>query len=83
MLENVMTKAMKVMTDGLRDSDRMLAELEEKRLKFEEQQRMEEREFQLCMIQMMQSAHGTGSSSFYLPYSHGSSPPYYGPPEDY
>ena len=83
MLEDVMTKAMKVMTDGLRDSDRMFTELEEKRLKFEEQQRREEREFQLRMIQMMQSAHGTGSSSFYSPYSHGSSPPYYGPPEDY
>jgi len=31
-------------------SDRMVAELEEKRLKFEEQQRREEREFQVHMM---------------------------------
>ena len=56
MLEDVMTKAMKVMTvmtDGLKDSDRMFTELEVKRLKFEEQQRREEHEFQLHMVQML------------------------------
>jgi len=41
-LEDVMTKVMKTMTDELRSSDKMFMELEEKRLKFEEQQRREE-----------------------------------------
>ena len=54
LLEDVMAKAMKVMTDGLRDSDKMFIELEEKRMKFEEKQRKEEREFKLCMVQIFQ-----------------------------
>jgi len=80
MLEGPMTKAKKVMIDGLRDSDRMFAELEEKRLKFEEQLRREEYKFQLRMMQMLQGV--MGSSSFYSPYSHGSSSQHYGPPDD-
>ena len=81
-LEDVMTK---VMTDGLRDSDKMSTELEEKRMKFEEQQKREEREFKLRMIQMLQG--GMGGNNFYpASYGHGMSPStpsagmYYGPP---
>jgi len=37
-----MTKVVKTMSDGLRNSDKMFLELEEKRLKFEEQQKHEE-----------------------------------------
>jgi len=36
----------------------MFLELEEKRLKFEEQQKHEEREFQLKMVQMLQGGMG-------------------------
>ena len=50
-----MTKIMKTMTDGLRSSDKMFME---QRLKVEEQQRREEREFQLRMIQMLQNGMG-------------------------
>ena len=41
-LKDAMTKVMKTTTDGLRNSDKTFIELEEKRLKFEEQQRREE-----------------------------------------
>lgn len=82
-LEDAMTKVMKTMTDGLRSSDKMFMELEEKRLKFEEQQRREEREFQLRMIQMLQSS--MGGNSMYPPQYHTSHPTsssslYYSPP---
>ena len=82
-LEDAMTKVMKTMTDGLRNSDKMFMELEEKRLKFEEQQRREEREFQLRMIQVLQS--GMGGNGMYPPQYHTSHPTspsnlYYSPP---
>ena len=54
----MMTKVVKTMSDGLRNSDKMFLELEEKRLKFEEQQKHEEREFQLKMVQMLQGGMG-------------------------
>ena len=41
-LEDVMSKVMKTMTDGLKSRDKMFTELEEKRMKFEEQQRKED-----------------------------------------
>ena len=43
-LEDVMTKVMKTMTDGLSSSDKMFMELEEK-LKFEEQQDVKNENF--------------------------------------
>ena len=52
-MEGVALKVMKSVTDGLRESDKMFLELEEKRMKFEEQQRREERQFQLQMMQML------------------------------
>ena len=78
-----MTKVMKTMTDGLRNSDKIFMELEEKRLKFEEQQRREKREFQLRMIQVLQS--GMGGNGMYPPRYHTSHPTslfnlYYSPP---
>ena len=50
----MMTKVVKTMSDGLRNSNKIFLELEEKQLKFEEQQKREEREFQLRMVQMLQ-----------------------------
>lgn len=82
MLDDVITKVMKVMTDRLRDSDKIFTELEEKRLKFEEQQRREEHEFQLHVVQMLQG--GMGGNSYVPPYGYGLSPPagmYYNPPD--
>lgn len=52
-VEDVMSKVMKTVTEGLKESDKMLMELEEKRMKFEEQQKREERQFQLQMMQIL------------------------------
>ena len=51
MFERIMSKVMKVMTDGLRESDRMFVELE-KRMEMEVQQKREECQFQLQLAQM-------------------------------
>ena len=48
-VEDVMSKVMKTVTEGLRESDKMFLDMEEKRMKFEEQKR-EERKFQLQMM---------------------------------
>ena len=56
---------MKTMTAGLKSSDKMFTELEEKRMKFEEQQRKEDQEFQLKMMQLLQQRYG-GSKQFLL-----------------
>lgn len=52
-VEDVMSKVMKSVTEGLKESDKMFLELEEKRMKFEEQQKREERQFQLQMMQIL------------------------------
>lgn len=48
-----MSKVMKNVTEGLKESDKMYQELEEKRMKFEEQQRREERDFPLQMMRIL------------------------------
>ena len=68
-MEDVMVKVMKIVTDSIKSSDKMFSELEEKRLKFEEQQKREERDFQLKMFQMLQQ-----SGNHFYP-SYGTSPP--------
>ena len=82
-LEDVMSKVMKTMTNGLKSTDKMFTELGEKRMNFEEQQRKEDQEFQLKVMQMLQQGMG-GVNSFYSPYSSVLPPPspvlYYSPP---
>lgn len=70
-IEDVMSKVMKSVTESLKESDRMFVELEEKRMKFEEQQKKEERQFQLQMMQIL-----VGSSN---PLSHPADPHAYFP----
>ena len=53
MFEGLMSKVMKARIDGLRESYRMFIELEEKRMEMEEQQRREERQFQLQLAQVL------------------------------
>ena len=48
--EDDLSKVAKTITEGLKDSDKMFLELEEKRMKFEEQQKREDRQFQLQMM---------------------------------
>ena len=52
-MEAVVPKVMKMVTEGLNESDKMFLELEEKIIKFEEQQKREERQFQLQMMKML------------------------------
>ena len=47
-----MSKVVKAATDGLKESE-MFVEPKEKRMKFEERQKREERQFQLQMMQML------------------------------
>ena len=47
-------KVMKTMTDGLSSSDKMFNGTWRKKIKFEQQQRCKEWEFQVRMIQMLQ-----------------------------
>ena len=70
-LEDVLSKVMKTMTDGMRETDKMFIELEEKRLAHEAQQRREERQFQLQLAQIFA---GQPSSS---PYSYSGYPSHY------
>ena len=70
-LEDVLSKVMKTMTDGMRETDKMFIELEEKRLAQEAQQRREERQFQLQLAQLFA---GQPSSS---PYSYSGYPSHY------
>ena len=51
-IEQVVTEAMKAVTEGMKDSDKLSMEMEEKRLKFEEQQK-QERQHQLQMMQLL------------------------------
>lgn len=51
--EEVVSKVMKTVTDGLRETDKMFLELEEKRMEHEAQQKREERQFQLQLAQML------------------------------
>ena len=46
-------KVVKTIADGLRESDKMFMELEEKRRESEVQQRREERQFQLQLAQLL------------------------------
>ena len=50
-----MTKAMKTATDGLKESEKMYVELEEKHMKFEERMKQKDQEFQKDMMKMLVS----------------------------
>jgi len=50
-----MTKAMKTVTDGLKESELMYVELEEKQMEFEERMKEKDWEFQKEMLTMLVS----------------------------
>ena len=54
-IEDLVNKV-KTVLEGLKESNNMFLDLEEKRMKFEEQQRREERQFQLQMMLMLLGA---------------------------
>ena len=57
-IEAVMTKVVKEVVDAQKQSDKMFLEMEEKRMKYEADQRKEEREFQLRMMSMLVGRQG-------------------------
>ena len=66
-----MKKVVKQVVDAQSASDKMFLDLEEKRMKFEAEQRKEERDFQLRMMSMLFSSHRPHSapSSSMNPFS--------------
>ena len=64
-LENVLTKVMKTVTDGMRETEKMLIEVEEKRLANEAQQRRKDSQFQLQLAQIF--AGQPSSSPYHYP----------------
>lgn len=75
-LEDVLSKVMKTMTDGMRETDKLFIELEEKRLAQEAQQRREERQFQLQLAQLFAGQPSTSSFGYsgYPPHYYSSQP---------
>ena len=50
MIDDLVWKVVNTMLEGLKESDKTFLELEEKRMKFEEQQKREERQFQMQVL---------------------------------
>ena len=46
MIDDLASKVVKIVLEGLKENDKTFLELEEKRMKFEEQKKREERQFQ-------------------------------------
>ena len=53
MIQDALSKVEKSTTESLKESDKMFVELEEEMMKFEEQQKGEDRRFQLQMMQLL------------------------------
>jgi len=51
-MEEVVTKAMKTVTEGIKELEKMLVELKEKQMQFEERIRQKDREFHVEMMRM-------------------------------
>ena len=54
-----MTSVVKEVVNSQRESDKMFLEMEEKRMKYEAEQRKEERDFQLRMMSMLFGSQNT------------------------
>ena len=52
-IEAIMTSVVKEVVNSQRESDKLFFEVEEKRMKYEAEQRKEERDFQLRMMSML------------------------------
>lgn len=84
-IEEVITKAMKTVTDGLKESEKMFLEMEDRQMKFEERMREKDREFQMEMTRMMAGYVSQSSNHNQYPQYHSYPPPpqsgYYDPPD--
>ena len=77
-----MTKAMKTVTDGLKESEKMYVELEEKHMEFEERMKQKDQEFQKKMMKMLVSHLPPPSPAQYPMYQPFSPQPGYFNPND-
>ena len=78
MFEGVMSKVMKTIADGLRESDRMFMKLEEKRIEMKAQQKREKWQFQLQLAQLFAGQPSTHSEFQSPPYYISFPNPFYG-----
>ena len=70
-IEEVMTKTLETVTDGFKEIEKMMVELEEKQMKFEERMRKQDREFQMEMMKIIVSrlpSPNPGQYPMYQPY---------------
>jgi len=74
-IEEVITKAMKTVTDGMKESEKMFLEMEERQMEFQERMRQKDQEFHMRMMQMMMTGCSPQSSSQLTPYHHPFPPP--------
>jgi len=54
-MEEIVTKAMRTVTDGLKESEKMYAQLEERHMEFEERMKEKDRDFQKEMMNLLVS----------------------------
>ena len=67
-MEEVMTKTMKTVTDGFKETEKMMLGLEERQMAFEERMRKQDREFQMEMMKMLVSRLPSPNPSQYPMY---------------
>ena len=65
-MESAMTAMVKQVIDSQQKSDKMFLDMEEKRMKYEADQKKEEREFQMRMMTML---YGRSNSHSALPHT--------------
>ena len=69
-IEAIMTSVVKEVVNSQRESDKMFLEMEEKRMKYEAEQRKEEHDFQLRMMSMLFGSQNTRKTpEQYGPYN--------------
>jgi len=78
-MEDIMAKAMKTMTDGIKESEKMFIDLEEKHMKFEEKMKERDHKFQKEMMKMVMSRFTPSNPATYPLYQPYSSPGLFNP----
>jgi len=78
-MEEVVTKAMKTVTEGFNESEKMLLELEEKKMLFEERMKQKDREFHMEIMKMFAGRSPPQNPTGYNMYQPLSQPGYFNP----
>ena len=67
-MEEIVTKAMRTVTDGLKESEKMHAQLEERHMEFEEKMKEKSIDFQKEMMKLLVSRLAPTQYAMYQPY---------------